>query len=522
MTWRNAEKLDKLDMLIGLALENFKDDDAEKYIGADLSDVTFSDSYHRRKKRVINRYLAKQVFASARKVAARVAIVVLCLISAAFITVMSVSALRNSLWKAIIEWYDDYISIRFEEPIYNTEDNHKPSDNVVVSPPTEILQYCKPLYIPEGVEEEVVLRSVTSYIVDYYSSDDLCFSYNQSLLNGSEKNFNNEDGIIYSLKIKNYNATVVENSANDNLMIIWEDGVYFYFLLSYLDIDETIKIAESVAPETDEKDSGVASGVPTKILEYRKPTYLPKGFEEEIVHQGVVANIIDYYLGDELQLSYKQSVLGDEDIWVNNEDSVVEKTTVNEFNAYIVKSDINEELMLIWSDGEYIYNIISYVEYDETIKIAESITPETDEKDSGVASGVPTKILEYRKPTYLPKGFEEQEMVKSKGAYCIDYYQNGIWVCAYRQRVLNEDEKKINNENSIVYQVDIKGNEATVIENKDDKHLDVMWEDGRYIYSFSSYTSLEETIKMAESIETVTENTDNNSTAPVETIKNIS
>ena len=249
MIWRTDEKPDKLDILIGLAVDGFENEDIKHILKSDLSEITFTDRYYRRKRRVINGYVLKKQLIEAKKVASKVAIVMLCILSAAFITVMSVSALRNAIWETIVEWYDDYISIRFEAPINDTEedvDNRKSSNNVELSPPIEILEYRKPQYIPERTEEEVVLKSVTSYIVDYYLGDDLCFSYNQSLLNGSEKNFNNEDGVIYSIKIKDYTANVVENSVNDNLMIIWEDGVYFYFLLSYLDIDETIKIAESI------------------------------------------------------------------------------------------------------------------------------------------------------------------------------------------------------------------------------------------------------------------------------------
>lgn len=494
MTWQKDERFDKLDVLIGLSMKDYADEDTEQCMNADVSAVTFSDDYYRRKKRVINRYVVRQNLAAARKVASKVAIVVLCLLSAAFITVMSVSALRNALWNTIIEWYDEYLVVRFEPNDKNdgpTQSDNSDNNRV----PTKIEKFKKPQYIPEGVEEEIVAQSVVMNVIDYYKGDELQYTFKQQLLKARDEIINNENSTVTEIMINGRSGMSFESSESEELIIVWDDGEYMYLLSSYLDIEESLKIAESVASENDDKTSVTP---PTEILEYRKPTYTPKGVEAVVVNQDTLVYIVDYYIGDELQYTYRQSPLSNNSMKVNNDNSTVNIVYINGTEVYVIESDNNEELLLVWTDGKYKYSITSYLELAETIKIAESVAPENDDK---TAVPPPTKILEYIKPTYVPKGFEAEEILKSKGAYCIEYYLDDVLQCAYFQRVLNEDSKKINNENCITYQVKIKEKNATVIENKSDKHLTLIWTDGRYIYYFSSYISLEETLKMAESLE---------------------
>lgn len=251
MTWHNVEKLDKLDVLIGLAIKDLVDEETERYMNADVSGITFSNSYYRRKRQVINRHMMRKHIAVVKKVASRVAIVILCILSAAFITVMSVSALRNAIWDAIVEWYDDYISIRFEAPVADSNDTEY-SDSVhdenpvIVSPPTEILEYRKPMYIPEGVEEVVVLQSKGAYIIDYYIGDELQYSYKQGLLNDDNKRVNNEDSIVYEIYVDQKKVTIFESENSLETILVWEDGEYTYIFTSYITLDKLIEIVQSI------------------------------------------------------------------------------------------------------------------------------------------------------------------------------------------------------------------------------------------------------------------------------------
>ena len=188
----------------------------------------------------------KQRIAGVRKVASKVAIVMLCILSAAFITVMSVSALRNAIWDAIVEWYDDYIAIHYEESSSNTEEQSSGDNAIVVSPPTEILEYRKPQYVPDGVEEEIVLQSVVANIIDYYLGNELQFSYKQTVLDDEDNRFNNENSVVEQITINGNEASVVTSDGNDELMLVWADREYIYIISSYLKQDETVKIAESV------------------------------------------------------------------------------------------------------------------------------------------------------------------------------------------------------------------------------------------------------------------------------------
>ena len=145
MIWRTDEKPDKLDILIGLAVDGFEDEDIKHNLKSDLSEITFTDRYYRRKRRVINGYVLKKQLIEAKKVASKVAIVMLCILSAAFITVMSVSALRNALWEAIVEWYDDHFVLRYEQ-IEITGDSLSSDNDINNSVPTKIEEFKKPQY----------------------------------------------------------------------------------------------------------------------------------------------------------------------------------------------------------------------------------------------------------------------------------------------------------------------------------------------------------------------------------------
>ena len=236
------QRLDELDILIESAVEDTRDE-FDEFDNLDISDVEFSPSYKRRKRKIIRRYKYASVIATAKKIASRAAMFAGVLLTVVFITIMSVSALRNAVINAVLEWYDDYVSIRFE--------TEAPSKNIEAEPskteePWEaVMKVRRPRKIPEGVEEVVLLESQARVLIDYYIDGNRYASYNQNILNEHNSYVDNEDTVIQYTKIHGNDATIFKSCEKQEEYIVWQDGIYIYIIVLYEEGD-LIAIAESV------------------------------------------------------------------------------------------------------------------------------------------------------------------------------------------------------------------------------------------------------------------------------------
>ena len=113
---------------------------------------------------------------------------------------------------------------------------------------------------------------------------------------------------------------------------------------------------------------------PKTIEEVRKPTYVPEGVIEDMVMKNDKILVLDYYLNNDNIYSFSQEVLSKNITYVDNDDVVLIQTTINNYNAQIVENKADGLKFIIWTDGEYIYQITSYIyERKELINIAESV-----------------------------------------------------------------------------------------------------------------------------------------------------
>ena len=236
------QRLDELDILIESAVED-SIDEFDEFGSLDISDVEFSPPYKRRKRKIIRRYKYAPVIATAKKICSRVAMFAGVILTAALITVMSVSALREAIIGAVIEWYNDYVSIRFE--------TEAPTENIEAEPsqteePWEaVMKARRPRAIPEGVEEVVLWESQARVVIDYYADDSRFASYNQNMLNEHNSYVDNEDVVIQHTKIHGNDATIFKSPQKQERYIVWQDGIYIYVIVLYGEGD-LIAIAESV------------------------------------------------------------------------------------------------------------------------------------------------------------------------------------------------------------------------------------------------------------------------------------
>ncbi len=228
------ERYDKLDCLLFIAVEGCGMDEVEAFENLDISDVPTSSKYIRKKKRIITKYKMKpRLFTLKRFV--RVAVTVLLVVfSAAFITVMSVSALRNAVLDVIVDWFEDYVKVEFHD-----DGVDESNEDLVIEDVKHITA------LPEGVEEEIFAEYDKALLITYYLSGKRIYTLRQEIY-CSNKVFIDNVGLdmqeVYINDIKGY-LFVTENGVS---RVYWNDGEYTYLITLYDNRYDIISIAGSV------------------------------------------------------------------------------------------------------------------------------------------------------------------------------------------------------------------------------------------------------------------------------------
>ena len=262
---------DKLDYMIQLAYLQCGTKDAELFDEVDGTEVPVPKSLDRRIMRLISREAREQCCGKTKRMLGRTAIAAMLIMSIMFTLLISVTGIREAIWKAIVEWHDNYITISFEKNIEdigeevteestaeNTqsdtsidsqpENDDEPSleNKPVVTPPTKIEEVRKPTYTPDGVIEDMV-KTQSSVNVDYYIGSDILLCFSQFVIKENQKYFDNESASVGEIYINEYKASLVTYSGQSEIGIVWSDGEYVYILVSsVLDVEEMKAIAESV------------------------------------------------------------------------------------------------------------------------------------------------------------------------------------------------------------------------------------------------------------------------------------
>ena len=160
---------------------------------------------------------------------------------------------------AILEWYDNYFAVTYEDPDAPPAETRYPETNEGDSTtnatepeetkpvPTYIEEVRKPRNLPDGVWEDVVMQTKTVVNVDYYFGDEYLLSFTQRVLKSNDKKFDNDGAEVTHIKINESDATVVEYANKEETYVIWSDGEYMYYIISTdCNIEMLIQYAENV------------------------------------------------------------------------------------------------------------------------------------------------------------------------------------------------------------------------------------------------------------------------------------
>lgn len=243
---------DKFDHLIALAATKCIEQEAQALNALDTSTVVFDPSYYRKRNRYINKCKRRSTMKFTKTLAIRIAAALMIMLALGCVLIGCVPEWRQAIYDAIVEWYDNCFTVRYEAhdgKDAETGYDSKPVSDAepVIVAPTIIESIRKPSDQPEGVWEDIVVNNPTQIMIDYYIGDKYLLSFTQTVLEPNDKFVDNEDMDITNITINGHNATVVEHTDKKDINILWNDSWYSYHISSTeCDIDILIQYAESV------------------------------------------------------------------------------------------------------------------------------------------------------------------------------------------------------------------------------------------------------------------------------------
>ena len=246
------DKPDKFDHLIALAAMQCAKEDAQKFNELDTSEVVFDESYYAERARIIKKCKRTPALKLTKTIVIRLATAIMIMLALVCVLIGCVPRLRQAIYDAIVEWYDDYFAVRYEDPDGKEKETlYEEESTAEIESAEEAPEYIKnvrkPSNLPEGTWEDVVIENNTHISVDYYYGEGYLFSFAQSILNPSESYVDNEEVDVKYITINGNDATVVENKNKREIYIFWNDNEYSYHICSTeCDLDALIEYAQSV------------------------------------------------------------------------------------------------------------------------------------------------------------------------------------------------------------------------------------------------------------------------------------
>ncbi len=161
--------------------------------------------------------------------AVRVALAATLAVAIACAGALSVQAVRESLYDAIVGWYADYITLR-----------------IPVRDPSLITGGTSDYRWPqiEGMQSSIVDFDEGGLIVSYTRGEQR-LTYRQTPLDSSTLWLNTDDG-IETVTVSPESPPVYIARSASTVSLVWHDGAYRYLLTGNLPMGELVKIAEQI------------------------------------------------------------------------------------------------------------------------------------------------------------------------------------------------------------------------------------------------------------------------------------
>lgn len=188
---------------------------------------SFTAQFEKKMRKLIGKTNRKyiQIFGHRVRRAAAVAVLVIALSSG----VMSVEAARVKIFEIITTVYEEFTSIVFQSS-QNTD--------------SDVLVPIEPTYIPNGFTVYEHHRTEDDMILIYTNSDNTEVCYLQKVLELGETIIDTEGATQKVVKIGAQEVNIVQK--NSHTTLYWMDDYNYYTIISTVNGDELLKMAESV------------------------------------------------------------------------------------------------------------------------------------------------------------------------------------------------------------------------------------------------------------------------------------
>lgn len=232
------DKFDKLDALIMLAGDALIEEELAYAREVLDPEIEISKRTDRRILRYIRHAQKKPGYHPVLDAMKRAAVIVLVIGTVLFASAMSIEAVREKFWNAIVEWYEDYIAVMFVDD---------ETSDAMADVEFEVRE---PSYLPDGVVKgEQYITKFNSSII-YYLYGEKAILLEQYINHKNDTTIDNTNGLITELRINGYDSFIIEYDNNEqHYMIIWNDEHYRYNFCSYLaspSLEEALKMISSI------------------------------------------------------------------------------------------------------------------------------------------------------------------------------------------------------------------------------------------------------------------------------------
>ncbi len=236
------EQNKKLDELLKQAFKEKNRRDVEAFLALDTTGVVISEKTERRVQRHIRRASLLGAFkiprkrkikedASPKHISPRRLAVVILIMTAILACLLSISAVRDAIKNALVNWYDNYVAVYFADRAL--------ADGDVIT------EYKYPR-LSDEYEMREVLKEDKIYYCEYYLNDQFYFVYTQSVDDNISQHYDNIETYTKEITIADMYGVVFITADNGNAVLL-SDNKYFYFItgdLSEKDLLDVVSIIQ--------------------------------------------------------------------------------------------------------------------------------------------------------------------------------------------------------------------------------------------------------------------------------------
>lgn len=226
---------DRLDALISLGARSLVDKEAEKFMQI-TEDAEISSRAYRRVERMLRSHRNKDKMQKIIRPAKVACVACLICISVTFTACVSIPSVRKAMWTAVVEWYDEYISITF-----------KPEDTETPLPefPKTIEEINLPGYMPDGYSS-MMTKTKNSVFVEYYDlNDEYAYTFVQELHHDKYFDIDETEQDLHKIDIGGVEGVLVIDE--DMMSITWKDGKYSYVIQGVFESrEDLLRVCNSV------------------------------------------------------------------------------------------------------------------------------------------------------------------------------------------------------------------------------------------------------------------------------------